>query len=189
MHMENWKPIKGYPNYEVSDLGRVRSIEHETTATRYGKPYTIKRNARIIKPLARRHGYLAVFLYFKGGRKQESVHRLVADAFCEHPIGKDEVNHKNEVKTDNRACNLEWVSHQENCVYGTFQDRKREKAVNGKRSKPINQYTLDGAYIQTFPSFAEATRCGFNQGNVNAAIKHRNGIAYGYKWEYADQVS
>lgn len=187
--MENWRPIKGYPHYEVSDLGRVRSVGFTTHVVQKNREYDLYCKGKIIKPLSRRHGYLSVFLYYEGGRTQESVHRLVAEAFCEHPVGKDEVNHKNEIKTDNRACNLEWVTHKENCHHGTAIERRREKSINGKRSRPINQYDLDGNYIRTFPSFAEATRQGFNQANVYAAIHGGCSQAYGYKWGYADTVS
>lgn len=190
--METWKPVKGYPDYEVSDLGRVRSKDFVRHIKQANREYDFHRKGKIVKPLKRRHGYLSVFLYYEGGRTQESVHRLVAEAFCEHPEGKDEVNHKNEIKSDNRACNLEWVSHQENCNYGTLAERKSIAHTNGKNSKAVQQYDFEGNLIAEYPSIAEAERqTGFNRSSICCHIKGKPGYshAYGYKWKYKDTVS
>ena len=169
--METWKPIKGYEGlYEVSDLGRVRGL---------------RRNI-ILNGLKRNHGYLAVCLYKDGEpRKQESIHRLVAEAFCEKADGETEVNHINENKTDNRASNLEWITHIDNTNYGTAQARRSRKIRNNNRSTPVSQYTLDGEYIKTYPSIGEVHReTGFAQGNIHKAMNGKYSHAYGYKWQY-----
>lgn len=172
--MEIWKDVVGYEGtYKVSNLGRVRGM--------YGK---------ILRPLVRRHGYLSVFLYGKGNNarkyKQFSIHRLVAEAFVENPNGYAEVNHLDEDKTNNRADNLEWCDHKYNTNYGTAQKRRAEKRRNGPKSRPVDQLDMDGNYIQTFPSMAEAKRLyGFAQSNIFYAINGRYAHAYGYKWRYA----
>jgi len=127
---EIWKDVVGFEGrYEVSNLGRIRSLPHETVIyRRKGKPYILKKRGEILTPQARRHGYLAVWLYGNGGNKgragkQYSVHRIVAEAFCEPRDGCNEVNHINEDKTDNRACNLEWCNHKENSNHGTRGER------------------------------------------------------------------
>lgn len=123
---EVWKPVVGFEGrYEVSDMGRIRSLPHETVINRKkGKPYTLKKRGAYIMPQPRQHGYMAVWLYGNGGNngragKQYSVHRIVAEAFLPNPNGCLEVNHINEDKTDNRACNLEWCTHKENSNHGT----------------------------------------------------------------------
>lgn len=169
--METWKPIKGYEGlYEVSDLGRVKGLRKNT----------------ILRGLPRRHGYLAVFLYKTDEpRRHESIHRLVAEAFCEKADGQTEVNHINEDKTDNRACNLEWVTHKANANCGTVQKRRAEKIRNNSRSTPVAQYTLDGEYIKTYPSIGQVHRDnGFAQGNIHKALNGQYKQAYGYKWQY-----
>lgn len=66
-------------------------------------------------------GYLQVRLKQSSCRKYKHayVHRLVAQAFVENPLGNPEVNHIDEDKTNNQADNLEWVTRLENVRYGT----------------------------------------------------------------------
>ena len=127
---EIWKPVVGFESrYEVSNLGRIRSLPHETLICREkGKPYYLQKAGKEIIPQPRQHGYLSVWLYGNGGNngragKQYSVHRIVAEAFVPNPNGYAEVNHINEDKTDNTACNLEWCSHIQNSNHGTRGER------------------------------------------------------------------
>lgn len=107
---ELWKPIPGYESlYEASTLGRVRSL------FRYKK---------ILKPSPVTTGYLTVELWKDKKRKRIGIHRLVAMCFCENPENKPFVNHIDETRTNNRADNLEWVTHVENCNYGTAIQRR-----------------------------------------------------------------
>lgn len=171
--MENWKPVFGYEKYySVSDLGRVRS----------------EKRGIILRPQKRRHGYLSVWLYGDDSKTQVSVHRLVAMAFCENPNDLPEVNHKNEDKTDNRAENLEWVTHRENSVYGTCKKRSAAKQVNHPaKSRAISQFTMDGKLVKTYPSLAEARRAGFSAGNICKCAQGKSSYshAYGFIWRYA----
>lgn len=189
--MEIWKDIKGYEGlYQVSNLGNVRSLPHFTEVTCNGSTHKSLRQGRMLKPTSRQHGYLAVQLYGRGGHatrnlRTVSIHRLVAEAFLDNPNGYEEVNHINEIKTDNRVENLEWCNHKQNSNAGTRPERIGNANRNGKKSRPINQYTLEGEYIQTFPSMAEASRHGFSQGNIFRCIKGDYSHAYGYLWRYA----
>lgn len=178
MTTEIWRDVIGYEGlYQVSNLGRVKSLY-------YGKE-------RIMRPQKRQHGYLGVQLHGKGGHAERnfrtmSVHRLVAEAFIPNPDGLTEVNHRDEDKTNNNAENLEWISHADNTNYGTAQKRRAAKQINGKRSRPVRQYTMDGIFIAEYPSMAEACRReGFAQGNIHKAICGQYTHAYGYKWQYA----
>ena len=168
--METWKPINGYEGlYEVSDLGNVR------------------RDGRVLKPQSRRHGYLSVWLYGVGDRrKQFSIHRLVAEAFCENPNNYSEVNHLDENKQNNRADNLEWCSHKQNSSYGSRRAKISEKNTNGKQSKQIAQYTKNGDLVKVFPSLAQANREGFASGNICRCAQGSKSYthAYGYLWRY-----
>ena len=98
-NMEIFVDIKGYPGYQISNLGRV---------------WSAKRN-RYMNPVANNSGYLQIKLIAANGkRKGELVHRLVALHFVENPEGKPEVNHINHRRQDNSATNLEWVTKSEN---------------------------------------------------------------------------
>lgn len=189
--METWKPVVGYEGlYEVSDLGRVRSLDREIVTERGGTPFRYRMKGQIIVPHERRHGYLAVCLYgkeSKNGRfRQASVHRMVAEAFLPNPNGYSEVNHLDENKQNNVLSNLEWCNHKQNCHHGTAIERRAEKFRNGPKSKAVDQLDLNGNYIRTFPSMAEAKRqMGYEQSAICYAIKGKFSQAYGYKWRYA----
>ena len=188
--METWKPVVGYEGfYEVSDLGRVRSLDREIVTERGGTPFRYRMKGQIIVPHERKHGYLAVCLYgkeSKNGRfRQESVHRMVAEAFLPNPNRYSEVNHIDEDKQNNVLSNLEWCDRKYNTNYGTTQKRRSEKIINGPKSKAVDQLDMDGNYIRTFPSMQEASRNGYAAGNIYKAIHNQYSQAYGYKWRYA----
>ena len=101
--MEEFRDVKNYEGlYQVSNLGRVKSLK-------YGKE-------RILKPNSNGHGYLQVDFRKDGKRKVRTVHQLVAEAFLDHtPCGmKLIVNHKNFIRHDNRAENLELDTNRNN---------------------------------------------------------------------------
>ena len=115
--IEKWKDIENYEGlYMISNLGNCKSLPRKTNNLR--GDYITKE--RILKPRERRHGYLCYALYnMDRKRKDISIHRLVAKAFIPNTENKPEVNHKNNIKTDNRAVNLEWMTHQENCKHAS----------------------------------------------------------------------
>jgi hypothetical protein len=94
---ENWKPVNGFNNYLISDLGRVRSLKNNI----YLKPrYCV--------------GYNRVILYNKGKTKSFNIHRLVAIHFLPNWNKKRCVDHKNRKRNDDRVYNLRWATHAEN---------------------------------------------------------------------------
>ena len=100
---ERWKSVQGYEGlYEVSDLGRVRSLKRATT------------RGIVLKLKESKRGYVVVCLCKGNKRSTISVHRLVASAFIPNPYGKREVNHIDGNRSNNNASNLEWVTRSEN---------------------------------------------------------------------------
>ena len=178
MKNEEWRDVAGYEGlYQVSSEGRVKSLER-TFIDNSGRKRTVKE--RILKSRTNRYGYMEVNLCADGKRKMLKVHRLVCQAFHDNPDNKPEVNHVNEDKTDNRACNLEWSTRRENNNHGTRNVRAC-KAL----SKPVGQYTSDGELVKIWPSVIEVQRqTGFSQGHICKAANGKCKQAYGFRWKY-----
>lgn len=115
MENEIWKDVPGYEGiYMVSDLGRVKSLER----TKLGyKNSIIKINERIINGYTSNNRYTSITFHKNNKQKTFEVHKLVAMAFLNHiPDGtrKIVVDHINNIKTDNRVCNLQLITQREN---------------------------------------------------------------------------
>lgn len=192
-HIEIWKDIPEYEGlYQVSNLGKVKSLY-------FGKE-------KILKPSKNKDGYLHVNLWKNGKPKSFTSHKIVALAFIPNIQNLPQINHKNEIKTDNRVENLEWVSPKENCNYGTIKERKSEKmkGVNnpmyGKKrtaktkkkigeslKKPILQFTKDMVFIREFDSAKSASEeLNINSSNIAQCCKNRYKTAGGYVWKYKE---
>lgn len=112
---EEWRDVVGYKGrYQVSDLGRIKSIPFmQRYLLRNGAPANRRTKERLLAQQEINSGYLIAHLYLNNVRKAFLVHRVVAAAF----IGDGEINHKNGVKTDNRLANLEIVTRTQNHLH------------------------------------------------------------------------
>lgn len=105
---EVWRNVKDFPGYQVSNQGRVRSVDRAGADGRWLR-------GKVLKPGDNGWGYKQVHLSHDGKSHPLRVHRLVALEFLGQPVGdQDDVNHKNGIKDDNRVENLEWVTRAEN---------------------------------------------------------------------------
>ncbi len=158
MRNEIWKDAPGFPGYQVSNAGRVRSFY------RVLAPDSVK-------------GYYRVRLYRNGRVYRIFIHRLVAMAFVPNPDGLPQINHKNEIKTDNRAENLEWCTAKYNNAYGTG----RERAAKS-RSKAVGQYTTGGILVATYDKIKDA-REKYGS-HIFSVLAGKRKTAGGFVWKY-----
>lgn len=172
---EIWKDVEGHEGvYMVSNLGRVMSLDYRHTGKK-----------KILKPIKIANGYLGVHRRNYGGKWP--IHRLVAKAFIPNPNNYPCVNHKNENKGDNRACNLEWCDHQYNNTYGNRLKKMANTRRNGVRTHTGNvlQYSIDGELISTYPSTIAASKAtGIERSGINRCALGVHHTAGGYKWVY-----
>ena len=193
---EIWKDVVGYEGlYQVSNLGRVKSLGFDKW-----------HKGRILKPAFDSKGnYLFVGLHKDGKVTQRNVHRLVAESFIPNPNSLPCVNHINEIKTDNRAANLEFCTIEYNSNYGNAkknmiesrrknneQEEINKKIKDAKKrnqsyscEKPVAQYTISGTLIATYESATDAERkTGISRGGIQRCCIGRYLQAKGFIWKY-----
>lgn len=185
--MEIWKPISGYEGfYEVSNLGRIRSLERIVECSD-GRKRKIK--DRTLKGSSYSGGYSGVTLHKDGCAKFVNIHRIVAEAFVPNPLEKEEVNHKDENPGNNHASNLEWVTHKENINYGTRTERARE-ATTKLQGKAVQQFSKDGKLVAEYESISIAYRAtGAFISNIVKCARGEYKTAGGYIWKYKDETT
>lgn len=166
---EIWKAIKGYEGlYEVSNLGRVRSVER--IIIRNGRPAHLK--AVVLSP-SRAQRYCRIALCKNGKTKSRTIHSLVAEAFLPKRCCGEEVDHINEDTMDNRACNLRWIDIHTN--------RSRSKSKNGlydksmgsnPRAKMVFCYSPEGELIEVYACAKEISKeTGINYSTLRRRLQ------------------
>ena len=152
---EIWKDIEGYDGkYQVSNLGRVRSVDRIALVGGFNHNKTMLYRGKIRKQTLTTAGYLIVPMH---KYPNISVHRAVAKAFVFGYFEGAQVNHKDENKQNNRAENLEWVTCKENINYGSHNQKCKFKK-NLVQGHPVQQYTIDGKLIKTYETKNDAVR-------------------------------
>ena len=159
---EQWLDIIGYEGYQVSNLGRVKSLGNYKT-----------RKEKILKQCIDKDGYLQVQLCKNGKIKTFKVHRLVAQAFIPNPDNLPQVNHKDENKENNIVSNLEWCTQQYNSEYSF--------------AKPILQIDKDtNEIIREWASARQVEReLGIDDSSIIKCCKGKLKTARGSKWRYS----
>ena len=111
--IEEWRPIAEFDGeYEVSNLGRVRSMKKYRGQTGRIMPQTQQPSGR--------NGelrYFAVMLWHNNKAYCRKVHRLVAEAFIPNPDNLPQINHKDGNRANNQVSNLEWCTAKENTIH------------------------------------------------------------------------
>ena len=125
-----WKKIKNFEDYFISNTGIVK--KQNILCVKNGK--IIVKEGRIITPHKNKDGYLSVTLLKNGLAKGMRINRLVAEAFILNPENKPRVNHLNNIRTDNNANNLQWVTVSENINHAFKNGNKNHKLYNNPNS-------------------------------------------------------
>ena len=177
---EEWRPIEGFPRYQVSNKGRVKS-------------FTNPKKPKILRPHQLKNGYLMVHLakgeeWGKNETESVRIHKLVADAFIPNPENKCHIRHINQDRTDNRVENLKWVTREESNA-DPITKANRMAAVPQrieKISRPVLVYDEDLNLLSAFTSTAETARkLNLQQGNIvnvcSGSLKHYHHLIFSYK--------
>lgn len=161
---EIWRDIPGWEGlYQVSNKGRVRSIRVKMT-----QPFDAR-------------GYKVATLHSGERRERTGVHRLVARAFIPNPEGKEQVNHINGNRADNRVENLEWATCQENNLHR----RRVLHGGGGRTQRPVVCLTTG----ERFPSVTAAhDATGARLCRIIDCCQGRRKHTAGREWAYAEEV-
>lgn len=183
---EIWKDIPECKGYQVSNIGRIRSVDRVLYAgNRWGGVNARRYKGKLIATFAYPNGYMA-FVYREKEKtvKNFLIHRLVAQAFIPNPDNLPQINHKNEQRDDNRVENLEWCTDVYNKIYNN-----RSKRVAIANGKPIEQLSMDGHLIREFPSIREAARfVNGDMKSIRMCCKKDTMTHYykGYRWKFKE---
>lgn len=166
--------------YEVSNFGHLRSLDR-IVKHRFGAQ--IKRGKQI-KPDIIHNGY-CVFHLSKSNKPIKIVsQRLVWESFKGQIPDGYEINHIDEDKTNNNLSNLSLVTRTENCRWGTKSERQSKKMINGKLSKTVLQFDVEGNLVKEWASLSEIKReLGYSIGNISIACRSEQ-KSNGFLWRY-----
>lgn len=177
---EIWKDVEGHTDYQVSNLGKIRSKK-----TGIYKNLTLYVNNK---------GYIQVSL----DNKKYLLHRLIAQAFINNKNIDLVVNHIDGNKKNNNINNLEWCTTKENIQHayrtGLMDNTIKASFNNKSRAKKINQYKLDGTFIKEYMGSVEAEKelkqkgININARNIRKVCEGKRNKAGGFIWEYAEKA-
>ena len=167
---ESWKIIKNYPEYEISNMGRIKYPIRKGS-----KPYKIRvtyGGGKIYKTFTLRNN---------DGIKSIAIHRLVAQAFISNPNDYIIVNHKDGDKKNNRYINLKWCTRSENTKHAYDND-----LISGKRK--IYQLNVNNNIIKEWDTIKDAYETlKLSRTSINSVLSKKNKTAGGYYWCYKEE--
>lgn len=159
---EEWRPVKDYPNYVISSIGRIMNI----------------RTQRLLKSYQDNSGgYECISLWRNNQGKTYRIHQLVYSNFYnDFDLLGYVINHKDGNKLNNAKENLEKITYQENNLHATYIIK------TNKSSKPVYQLDKEKNIIKEFPSIAQAQK-ELKIANISRAIS-KQGLAGGFYWKF-----
>ncbi len=171
---EEWRDIEGLEDwYEISNLGRVKSIDHR----------------KILKTNVNNKGYETITFTFQNKTIHKLIHRLVAQAFIPNPKKLPQVNHIDGNKLNNNVKNLEWCTGSENMKHAFRTGlRKNAKGIESVLAKEVEQYDSEGNFLKRYGSIREASRkIDITNQAIVRCLKGKSKTSGGYVWKYAER--
>lgn len=170
---DTWTKIKGFPNYSISNTGKIRNDS----------------NGRLKTPVKGTTGYLNVDLYNNGKRKKAKIHRLVGEAFVDNPSNKEQINHIDGNKHNNSAENLEWVTASENMRHAFDKGlTKPSNGMLGRKNPNAGRHGKPIRIIETGEEFNSIVECekaiNGNNRHISDCLSGRQKTHRGYHFEY-----
>lgn len=191
LQQEEWKDIKGFPHYMVSNLGRIKAKEH-TQVTGFGACVF---KEKILNGSDNGKGYFAFVPRLDGVKNKIYIHRVVAEAFIPNPENKPYVNHIDNNPENNHADNLEWCTHQENMDWMNVQGRAKRTPewiehlhkAQERDYKPVIATNISTGEVIVFPNLNSVKQQGFQPSCVCCCCKGTRNVKQhkGYTWRYA----
>ncbi len=165
MEKEIWKDLPQKINlsrYEVSSLGRIRNKKSGYVSKRKPKP----------------SGYIQITLTRDDKKVQTvAVHRLVAKTFLPKIEGKEEVDHINQDRSDNRLCNLRWANRKD--------QMSNTAKITKKKGIPVVQLTSDGEVVGRWKTIKEAEdQLKIPPGKIGVVCRGKRKTTGGYAWKF-----
>ncbi len=163
--MAEWKTIKDFPDYFISNDGEIKSIKN-------GKE-------RFLKPYKGSTGHMKLTLFDdKHNRNYKLLHRLLAETFIPNPDNLPFVRHLNDIPDDNRLENLAW---------GTVGDNVKDAIRNGRKfifhKQKKRVIAIKDGKSKEFESYSEAARqLNMKESDVHMVVSGKRNSAYGYKF-------
>ena len=171
---EEWRKIQGFENYEVSNTGKVRSINWKGQGITKELYYSCN------------NGYIIVRLFKSGKGNNMKVHRLVATAFIDNPKNYKEVNHIDGKKSNNCVTNLEWCTNEYNIRHAVVTGLKQKR--NQTQCHRIIVHEIATGNETEFQSIGEAAQTlQIDSGNISKCLKGKRKHAKGYRFRLKEE--
>ena len=182
--MESWKSIKGFEDsYAISNLGNIKSKQRSKQFGRSVKIFPEK----ILKQSEDKDGYMRIGLSKNSLKKMFFVHRLVAMHFINNSQNLPLVNHKDGVKNNNVASNLEWCDSSYNAKHA-FEIGLSKSHCGGTSKKVAKINSANNELITIYKSMSEASRNNdITTQSISYCANGKQSIAKGFKWKFIDE--